>query len=305
MCANGELGLRLGKFGAFIGCSNYKGEGEDKCSYTRPLQSGDGNGAEEARTLGTDPETGLSVTIRAGRFGPYLQLGEASKDKDAEKPKRAGIPRGVDRATLTLEQALRLLSLPREVGIHPESGQPIVANFGRFGPYIKHEDSYANLESDEDVFTIGLNHAVTVLAEKKANPRRRFGEAKALKELGAHPETKATVKVMSGRYGPYITDGETNANVPKGSDPQSVTLEQAVELLRARAEQGGGGKKKKKAKPAKAAKAPAKAEKTKANGEAKADAKPAKAARAETKDKPKPATSAKKPPAKKKELEET
>ena len=291
MCANGELGLRLGKFGAFIGCSNYKGEGEDKCSYTRPL-GGSGNGAEETRTIGTDPDTGLAVTLRAGRFGPYLQLGEASKDKDAEKPKRAGIPKGVDRANITLEQALRLLSLPRTVGVHPESGKPIVANFGRFGPYINHDGVYANLESDEDVFTIGLNHAVTVLAEKAANPRRRFNEPKALKELGAHPESKAMVKVMSGRYGPYITDGETNANVPKGSDPQAVTLEQAVELLRARAEMGGGKKKSKKA-----AKKPAKEK------PAKAEAAPAKAAKADAKEK-KPAAP-KKAPSKKKVLEET
>jgi DNA topoisomerase I len=301
MCATGTLGLRLGKFGAFIGCSNYKGEGEDKCSYTRPLVSNGNGEAMETKTLGIDPDTGLSVTLRAGRFGPYLQLGEASKDKDAEKPKRAGIPKGVDRNAITLEQALRLLSLPREVGLHPETQKPIVANFGRFGPYILHDGMYANLENEEDVFTIGLNRAVTVLAEKKANPKSRFGQAKALKELGEHPESKAAVKVMSGRYGPYITDGDTNANVPKGTDPQSVTLEQAVELLRARAEMGGGGKKKKK----KAAKAPAKA--AKANGEANADAKPAKsakAAKADTKEKPKPATP-KKAPAKKKVLEET
>jgi DNA topoisomerase-1 len=300
MCANGQLGLRLGKFGAFIGCSNYKGEGEDKCSYTRPLASSAGGEAMETKTLGIDPETGLSVTMRAGRFGPYLQLGEASKEKGAEKPKRAGIPKGVDRNTITLEQALRLLSLPREVGMHPETQKPIVANFGRFGPYILHDGMYANLENEEDVFTIGLNRAVTVLAEKKANPKARFGQAKALKELGEHPESKAAVKVMSGRYGPYITDGDTNANVPKGTDPQAVTLEQAVQLLRERAEMGGGKKKKKKA-----AKAPAKA--AKANGEAKADAKPAKAAKAakaDTKEKPK-AVAPKKAPAKKKVLEET
>ena len=300
MCANGTLGLRLGKFGAFIGCSNYKGEGEDKCSYTRPLATSGNGEAMETKALGIDPETGLSVTMRAGRFGPYLQIGEASKEKGAEKPKRAGLPKGVDRNTITLEQALRLLSLPREVGMHPETSKPIVANFGRFGPYILHDGMYANLENEEDVFTIGLNRAVTVLAEKAANPKRRFNEPKALKELGAHPESKAMVKVMSGRYGPYITDGETNANIPKGSDPQALTLEQAVELLRARAEMGGGKKKKKKA-----AKAPAKA--AKANGEAKADAKPAKAvkaAKAETKDKPKPAAP-KKAPAKKKVLEET
>jgi DNA topoisomerase-1 len=298
-CGRGQLGLRLGKFGAFIGCSNYTAEGDEKCSYTRPLSAGEGNGAEETRTLGTDPDTGLAVTIRAGRFGPYLQLGETNKEKDAEKPKRASIPKNVDRATLTLEHALRLLSLPREIGLHPETGKPIVANFGRFGPYILHDGVYANLESDDEVFTIGLNRAVTVLAEKKANPRRRFNEPKALKELGEHPDSKAMVKVMSGRYGPYVTDGETNATLPKGSDPQATTLEQAVELLRARAEQGGGKKKK----PAKARGA-----KAKTNGEAKVDAKPAKTEKpkAEAKEKPRPAVSAKKAAQpKKKELEQT
>jgi DNA topoisomerase-1 len=226
-----------------------------------------------------------------------LQLGESSKDKDAPKPKTASAPKGVDLATLDLATALKRLALPRLVGMHPETGTPIEANFGRFGPFIKHDGVYANLENADDIFTIGLNHAVTLLAEKKANPKSRFGQPKApLKELGEHPDTKAPVKVMSGKYGPYITDGETNANVPKGSDPQNVTLAEAVELLRIRAEQGGGKKKKKKA-----AKAPAKAAKT--NGAAKADAKPAKAAKADAKEKPKPAP--KKAPAKKKELEET
>jgi len=304
LCKTGRLGLRLGKNGAFIGCSNYAAEGDaEKCSYTRPL-AGSGENAIETRVLGVDPETGLTVTLRPGRFGPYLQLGESSKEKDAPKPKTSSAPKNVDLATLDLETALKRLSLPRLVGMHPETGTPIEANFGRFGPYIKHDGTYANLESEDEVFTIGINRAVTVLAEKKANPRRRFGEAKALKELGEHPESKAMVKVMSGRYGPYITDGDVNANVPKGTDPQTVTMDQAVELLRARAEMGGGKKKKKKAK---AAKAPAKAAKAKANGkangEAKADAKPKAAVK--EKSKPKPAKTAKKAAATKKELEET
>ena len=304
LCATGRLGLRLGKNGAFIGCSNYGAEGDEKCSYTRPLANS-GENAVETRVLGVDPETGLTVTLRPGRFGPYLQLGESSKEKDAPKPKTASAPKGVDLATLDLAAALKRLALPRLVGAHPEDGLPIEANFGRFGPFIKHNGVYANLENPDDIFTIGLNHAVTLLAEKKANPKSRFGQPKApLKELGEHPDTKAAVKVMNGKYGPYITDGDINANVPKGTDPQNVTLAEAVELLRIRAETGGGGKKKKKKAPAKAAKAaPAKA--AKANGEAKADAKPAKAAKAPAKEKIKPATSAKKAPAKKKELEET
>ncbi|MFN9161233.1 MAG: type I DNA topoisomerase [Alphaproteobacteria bacterium] len=293
LCKTGRLGLRLGRNGAFIGCSNYGAEGEEKCSYTRPFASS-GENAVETRVLGVDPDTGLSVTLRPGRFGPYLQLGEASKEKDAPKPRTASAPKGVDLSTLTLEDALKRLSLPRTIGMHPEDGKPIEANFGRFGPYIKHDGVYANLKEQDDVFTIGLNHAVTLLAEKKANPKAAFGRQKAapLKELGEHPESKAAIKVMNGRYGPYITDGETNANVPKGTDPQAVTLEQAVDLLRQRAEQGGGGKKKRKAK------AEPKAPKAAATSKA---AKGTKAAEAE-----KPAKAARKsPPRKKKELEAT
>jgi DNA topoisomerase-1 len=293
LCKTGRLGLRLGRNGAFIGCSNYGAEGEEKCSYTRPFASS-GENAVETRVLGVDPDTGLSVTLRPGRFGPYLQLGEASKEKDAPKPRTASAPKGVDLSTLTLEDALKRLSLPRTIGMHPEDGKPIEANFGRFGPYIKHDGVYANLKEQDDVFTIGLNHAVTLLAEKKANPKAAFGRQKAapLKELGEHPESKAAIKVMNGRYGPYITDGETNANVPKGSDPQAVTLEQAVDLLRQRAEQGGGGKKKRKAK------AEPKTPKAAATSKA---AKGTKAAEAE-----KPAKAARKsPPRKKKELEAT
>jgi DNA topoisomerase-1 len=234
------------------------------------------------------------VTLRPGRFGPYLQLGEASKEKDAPKPRTASAPKGVDLSNLTLEDALKRLSLPRTIGMHPEDGKPIEANFGRFGPYIKHDGVYANLKEQDDVFTIGLNHAVTLLAEKKANPKAAFGRQKAapLKELGEHPESKAAIKVMNGRYGPYITDGETNANVPKGTDPQAVTLEQAVDLLRQRAEQGGGGKKKRKPKSEpKAAKA-ATASKPGKGAKASAPEKAAKPAR-------------KSPARKKKELEST
>ncbi len=293
LCKTGRLGLRLGRNGAFIGCSNYGAEGEEKCSYTRPFASS-GENAVETRVLGVDPDTGLSVTLRPGRFGPYLQLGEASKEKDAPKPRTASAPKGVDLSTLTLEDALKRLSLPRTIGMHPEDGKPIEANFGRFGPYIKHDGVYANLKEQDDVFTIGLNHAVTLLAEKKANPKAAFGRQKAapLKELGEHPESKAAIKVMNGRYGPYITDGETNANVPKGTDPQAVTLEQAVDLLRQRAEQGGGGKKKRKAKAEpKAPKAAATSKATKGTKAAEPE-KTAKAAR-------------KSPPRKKKELEAT
>ena len=306
LCATGTLGLRLGKNGAFIGCSNYGAEGAEKCSYTRPLANS-GENAVETRVLGVDPETGLTVTLRPGRFGPYLQLGESSKEKDAPKPKTASAPKNVDLNTLDLEAALKRLALPRLVGMHPETGTPIEANFGRFGPFIKHDGTYANLENPDDIFTIGLNHAVTLLAEKKANPGRRFNQPKApLKELGEHPDSKAAIKVLSGKYGPYISDGEVNANVPKGTDPQSVTLEQAIELLRIRAETGGGGKKrKKKAVAAKLAKTekPAKAAKTlKATKPEKTNSK---AAKSDVKEKPKSTASPRKAPAKKKVLEAT
>jgi len=168
-CQNGKLSLKLGKFGAFIGCSNYP-----ECRFTRQLSA---NGAASAdKVLGKDPETGLDVAIKSGRFGTYLQLGGASKDKE-EKPKRAGIPKGWSLDDMTLESALKLLSLPREIGKSPEDGEPILAGIGRFGPYVQHGKTYANLDSSEDVFAIGLNRAVTLIAEKRANPSkgRRFG----------------------------------------------------------------------------------------------------------------------------------
>jgi DNA topoisomerase-1 len=270
-CGTGKLSLKLGRFGSFVGCSNYP-----ECRYTRQLGQTNGEGAAEPKVLGKFPGTEEDVSLRSGRFGPYVQLGEA------DKPKRAGLPKGTDAASVTLEYAVKLLSLPREVGIHPETQKPITANFGRFGPYVAHDGAYASLETPDDVFTIGLNHAVTILAEKKARGGRRGAEA--LKELGNTAEGVA-IKVMKGRYGPYVTDGTTNATIPNGSDPNAVTLEQALTLIAERAAKGPSPKQKKKAE--KAAKAAAK----KAEAEAKKTAKP----KAETK---KPA--AKKPATKKK-----
>jgi DNA topoisomerase-1 len=207
----------------------------------------------EGVLLGVDPETGEKVTRRAGRFGPYLQLGEAV---EGEKPQRASIPKGKKPEEITLEEALKLLSLPREVGVHPESGKPIVANFGRFGPFILHDGTYANLESPEDVFTIGINRAVDVLAEKKARGFQR-PKANALKDLGAHPNGGGTIQVMSGRYGPYVKFGKVNATLPRDKDPQTLTVEEAVALIAER-EGKSPGKKKAPAKKAPAKKAPAK-----------------------------------------------
>jgi len=165
-----------------------------------------------------------------------VQLGEGAK------PKRAGIPKGTDVENVDFELALKLLSLPREVGLHPETGKMITANFGRFGPYVAHDGKYASLDSPEEVFTVGLNRAVTVIAEKKANPRGRRG-SHALKELG-NGANGTPVKLMKGRYGPYVTDGTTNATVPESDDPTTITLEQAVSLIEDRAARGGGKKKK-------------------------------------------------------------
>jgi DNA topoisomerase-1 len=251
-CGTGQLSLKLGRFGSFIGCSNYP-----ECKYTRPMTPGaDGPEAVPADgvLLGVDPETGEKVTRRAGRFGPYLQLGEAV---EGEKPQRASIPRGRKPEDITLEEALKLLSLPREVGLHPETGKPIVANFGRFGPFVLHDGTYANLDGAEDVFTIGINRAVDLLAEKKA---KGFSRPKpgALKDLGPHPAGGGNIQVMNGRYGAYVKFGKVNATLPKGSDPQALTLDEAVALIAAKSGKEPAVRKKVPAKKAIAKKTPAK-----------------------------------------------
>ncbi len=239
-CGDGKLSLKLGKFGAFVGCSNYP-----ECRYTRQLAAANGNGnGEEAggdgtRKLGEDPETGLDVTLRNGRFGPYFQLGEQNGKDD--KPKRASLPKGWEAATVDLERALSLLALPREVGVHPESGKPISAGIGRYGPFVLHDGTFANLDSVEEVFSVGLNRAVTALAEKKAGGGRggRGGasSAKPRKELGEHPDG-GKVTLHDGRFGPYVKYGKINATLPRGTEPESLTLATALELVAAKAEKG-------------------------------------------------------------------
>jgi len=229
-CNDGRLSLKTGRYGAFIGCSNYP-----DCKHTRQLTAlgdGDDGTAASDKLLGQDPQTGLDVTLKAGRFGPYIQLGEQEKDTK-EKPKRAGIPKTWKVEDVDFEKALMLLSLPRDVGPHPEDGEMIEAGLGRYGPFVKHGKLYANLPTIEDVFEVGLNRAVTVLAEKKANPRGRQA-AKALKELGAHPTTGDPVNVMEGRYGPYVKHQKTNATLPRGIEPTKLTLEEALELIAAK-----------------------------------------------------------------------
>ncbi len=226
-CDNGRLSLKTGKFGAFIGCSNYP-----ECQHTRQLSANENEAeAQGDRELGLDPQSGLAVLLRIGRFGPYVQLGPEDKESK-EKPRRTGLPRGWKVEDITLESALKLLRLPRVVGQHPEDGEDIEANLGRYGPYVRHGKVYANVPDVEELFEIGINRAVALIEEKKANPGRGRGQAaKPLKELGEHPETGKPVNVMDGRYGPYVKHEKTNATLPKGTDPESVTLEQAIELI--------------------------------------------------------------------------
>jgi DNA topoisomerase I len=239
VCGTGRLSLKLGKYGAFIGCSNYP-----ECRNTRPFSVPGADDAGEdtgTKVLGIDPESGLEVTLRSGRFGPYVQLGEAV---NGEKPKRASLLRGMQPAEVDLDVALKLLSLPRQIGVHPEDGEPITANNGRFGPYVQHGKTYANLDAGDDLFHIGLNRAVTLIAEKIANPKkRRFGSDPG-RSLGEHPDNGGPVVVKSGRYGPYVSHGGVNATLPKDKAPDAITLEEALPLLAARAEYlaSGGGK---------------------------------------------------------------
>ncbi|TWI79995.1 DNA topoisomerase I [Roseibium hamelinense] len=260
-CSDGQLSLKVSRFGAFIGCSNYP-----ECSFTRQLaKPGEGDGdaaADGPKVLGQDPETGLDVSLRTGRFGPYVQLGEEAK------PKRSSLPKGWSAADLDLEKALQLLSLPREVGPHPEDGKIITAGIGRYGPFVLHEGTYANLSSPDEVFSVGINRAVDALAEKRSKGGGRRGAAATpLKELGEHPEEGGPVNVYDGRYGPYVKHGKINATLPKDSDPKEITLEQAVQLIADKAAKGGGKKK------TAAKKAPAK--KTASKKAADGDAKPA------------------------------
>lgn len=252
-CGLGQLSLRGGRFGAFIACSNYP-----ECKYTRRFaQAGAADGEDSGpESLGKDPETGLEVERKAGRFGPYIQLGEG---KDA---KRASIPKDVE---LDLDWALKLLSLPREVGAHPETGNLITASIGRYGPYLAHDGKYARLQSTAEVFETGMNAAVVKLAEAAANGGRPArGSREPLKVLGKHPRTELEIKLMEGRYGAYVTDGTTNATLPKTIDKDQLTLEEAAQLIdtRAAAAPAGGkgkrGAKKAPAKKAAAKKAPAK-----------------------------------------------
>ncbi|PSJ38038.1 type I DNA topoisomerase [Allosphingosinicella deserti] len=271
-CGEGRLALRGGRFGAFVACSNYP-----ECKFTRRFgQGGEEAGAGDAgpAVLGTDPESGEEVSLRTGRFGAYVQLGEG------KEAKRSSIPKDIGQAAVDLEQALRLLSLPRTIGLHPETGNPITASIGRYGPYLAHDGKYARLSSTADVFETGMNAAVVKLAEAAAGGGRARGAAREpLKVLGAHPRTELELKLMEGRFGPYVTDGTTNATLPKSMQPDALTLEEAAQLIDERAAKGAPAKKGRKA----PAKKPA-AAKDGATKKAPAKKAPAKKAAAKKKD---------------------
>ena len=225
-CGQGQLHLKTSRTGGFVGCGNYP-----ECTYTRPI-AGEGADGDE-RVLGED--AGDEIWLKSGRFGPYVQRGEPTPEN--KKPPRASLPKGWQKDDMDLEKALTLLSLPRQIGEHPEGGM-ISSNFGRFGPYVMHQlpddakPTYANLKDPNDVFELGMNRAVELLAEKRANPGRgRSAAAKPLKELGEHPESGGAINVMEGRYGPYVKWEKVNATIPKDVEAADVTIEQAVEWI--------------------------------------------------------------------------
>jgi DNA topoisomerase-1 len=239
-CGNGRLGLKLGRYGSFIGCSNYP-----NCQYTRRLaiETGEDQGEtlkEGMRVLGNHPDTGEEITVRRGPYGLYVQQGENGEEKPARgkkvKPKRTSLPRGMDGDQMTLEQAIGLLSLPRVIGTHPETGETIEAGIGRFGPYVRMGAIFGSLDRDDDVLAIGINRAVDLIARKMASVRN----------LGPHPADQEPVAVRKGRFGPYVQHGKMVANLPRGVMMDDFTLEQAVPLLAEKGKQlrprGAGGR---------------------------------------------------------------
>jgi len=222
VCGAGRLSLKLGKFGAFIGCSNYP-----NCRYTRPLAiEAEAESTPAEMALGTDPSTGLAIALKKGPYGHYVQLGEGNGEF---KPKRVAIPRSMRPADIDTETALRLLALPRELGRHPETGQTITAGIGRFGPYIKHGGTFRSLGPDDDVLSIGSNRAVVLLAEPSGERRRG---PQLLRELGSHPEGGA-IGLYRGRYGLYVSHDGVIASLPRGADVEGFLLEEALPLLAA------------------------------------------------------------------------
>jgi DNA topoisomerase I len=246
-CGQGRLSLRGGKYGAFVACSNYP-----ECKYTQKFGQGGAPGAAEGPT-----ELGEGISLKSGRFGLYVEQGEG------KEAKRASLPKDVPAEGLTLDMAKRLLSLPREIGPHPETGLPITASIGKYGPYLLHDGKYARLQSTAEVFETGMNAAVAKLADAAAGGGRgQRTAAEPLKTFGPHPTSGAEIKLMAGRYGPYVTDGTTNATLPRDKQPEALTAEEAVKLIDEKAAKGpakkGGRKKAAPAKKTAAKKAPAK-----------------------------------------------
>ena len=222
-CEDGKLSLKLGKFGAFVGCSNYP-----ECKFTRPFGGEDISIPTEDKLLGQHPDNGADIFLKSGRYGPYVEM---ETDK---KPKRTSLPKSWPYDLMDLDKGLRLINLPRKIGEHPEDGNQIISALGRFGPYIKHNKTYVSLKDPEDMFNLGMNRAVELIADKIANPGRRANSATVLKELGKHPESNIAITIMSGRYGPYIKYEKINATLPKNKNPEDITLETALEYINAK-----------------------------------------------------------------------
>ena len=224
VCGEGELGVRIGRHGLFVGC-----DGWPECGYRRPLPALAGDdGYTGPKPLGDDPGSGIAVTLRRGPHGWYVQRGDRFR---GGKPARSSVPRGMEPDDVTLDSALALLALPREVGLHPASGEPILAGLGRFGPWLRHGHLYAAIPDDDDVLTVGLNRAVVVLAEKEVRESRSRGPKRVLRELGSHPDDGAPVWLKTGHYGPFVAHRRRYASVPEDLAPESLTLEQGLELL--------------------------------------------------------------------------
>ena len=262
-CEDGKLSLKFGKFGGFIGCTNYP-----NCRYTRKLSTNNQDPELELvdiKLLGKDPVTSLEVSLRPGPYGPYVQLGDTEalqkrlaekeqtqeivkpekkrKKKAAPKPKRASLPKGMDPKNIDLAQALKLLALPREVGVHPETKETIMAGLGRFGPYLKYGDKYQSLGGDDNVLEIGLNRAVVVIAEGK-NKKGARGNS-STKVLGEHPDDGKNISVKDGRFGPYVQHGTIRATLQKSQTIEAITLNEAIDLITAKAEKISSNPKKK------------------------------------------------------------
>ena len=222
-CEDGKLSLKLGKFGAFVGCSNYP-----ECKFTRPFGGEDISIPTEDKLLGQHPDNGADIVLKSGRYGPYVEM---ETDK---KPKRTSLPKSWPYDLMDLDKGLRLINLPRKIGEHPEDGNQIISALGRFGPYIKHNKTYVSLKDPEDMFNLGMNRAVELIADKIANPGRRANSATVLKDLGKHPKSNKAITIMSGRYGPYIKYEKINATLPKNKNPEDITLETALEYINAK-----------------------------------------------------------------------